>query len=262
MRILDRTAYEPEFDDDFDEPELDAARWLPVYLPQWSSRELSRARYSISEGALRLRIDADQPAWAPEYDGGLRVSNLQTGVRSGPAGSTDGQHRFRPGLVVREAQPELRLYTPRYGLFEVRACAIADPRYLVALWMIGFEDVPEHSAEICIMEVFGSEVAADAFSVGIGVHPFGDPAIVDDFEKVVVTGDAIEFHTYSVEWLPDAVHFFIDDRHVKTVPQSPGYPMQFMLDVYRFPADDAADGDPDDHSPVFIVDRVSGHRMR
>lgn len=267
MRILDRTAYELEFDDDFDAPDLDAASWLPHYLPQWSSRESSRARYAVEGGALRLRIDADQPPWSPEYDGDLRVSNLQTGVRSGPVGSADGQHRFRPGLVVREEQPTIRLYTPKYGLFEIRARAIADPRYLVALWMIGFEELPEHSAEICVMEIFGSEVADGGSAVGVGVHRFGDPEVVEDFEKVVVTSDVLDFVLYSVEWLPDGVHFHIDGRHVKSVESSPAYPMQLMLDVYRFPDDgsttseDGGSVDPPDFSPVFVVDRVSGYRM-
>ncbi|KQO99701.1 hypothetical protein [Leifsonia sp. Leaf264] len=111
MLILDRTAYELEYDDDFDAPDLDAASWLPHYLPQWSSRESSRARYS------------------------------------------------------------------------------------------------------------------------------------------------------------DGVHFHIDGRHVKSVESSPAYPMQLMLDVYRFPDDgsttseDGASVDPPDFSPVFVVDRVSGYRM-
>lgn len=72
-------------------------------------------------GLLRLRIDADQEPWAPDLDGQVRASSLQTGVFAGPVGSPVGQHRFNPAAVVREAQPSVRLYTPRYGLFEMRA---------------------------------------------------------------------------------------------------------------------------------------------
>ena len=32
---------------------------------------------------LSLRIDHDQEAWSPEFNGELRVSNLQSGARSG-----------------------------------------------------------------------------------------------------------------------------------------------------------------------------------
>jgi len=38
---LDRTGYELEFEDDFDRATLDLTRWLPYYLPQWSSRHAS-----------------------------------------------------------------------------------------------------------------------------------------------------------------------------------------------------------------------------
>jgi hypothetical protein len=100
---------------DFDAPTLDRSRWLPHYLPQWSSRSAFEARYELTGSSLRLRIDEDQEPWCPEVDGAIRVSSLQTGCRSRPVGSRDGQHRFDPRLRVREVQPEARLYTPTYG---------------------------------------------------------------------------------------------------------------------------------------------------
>ena len=42
------------------------------------------------------------------------------------------QHRFYDAAVVTEEQPEARLYTPRYGLIELRARATDDPRAMVA----------------------------------------------------------------------------------------------------------------------------------
>ena len=61
------------------------------------------------------------------------MSSLQTGLFAGPVGSTIGQHRFHPDAVVREAQENRRLYTPRYGGIELRARATDDPRSMVAL---------------------------------------------------------------------------------------------------------------------------------
>lgn len=114
---LDRSGFTLAFDEGFDGVELDRSRWLPWYLPQWSARERTAARYAIADGMLRLRIDEDTPEWSPEFDPGVRVGNLQTGVRSGSLGSADGQHHFRSGLVVREAQTASCLYTPHYGLW-------------------------------------------------------------------------------------------------------------------------------------------------
>jgi hypothetical protein len=87
-----------------------------------------------------LLIEADQSPWCPELDGDVRVSSLQIGVFAGPVGSKVGPHRFAPAAEVREAQENVQLYTPLYGRIEMRARATDDPRCVVALWMIGYED--------------------------------------------------------------------------------------------------------------------------
>jgi hypothetical protein len=251
-------AYELEFDETFEGETLDLTRWLPYYLPHWSSRELAAARYELGDGELRLLIEEDQPPWAPELDGDLRVSSLQTGAFAGRLGTPDGQHRFNPATVVREEQPNIRLYTPEYGRIEIRCKAVDDPRSMVALWMIGYEG-GEQSSEICVCEVFGRELGPGFLTVGVGVHPFGDPDIVDDFSKVRVDADPHAFHVYAVEWTPSEVAFFVDDERIKTVDQSPSYPMQLMLDIYEFPAEG---GEPAGSYPkTFAVDYVRGYRL-
>jgi hypothetical protein len=252
--------YELEFEETFEGPTLQLDRWLPYYLPQWSGRERSAARYALVDGCLRLLITADQQPWCPELDGEMRVSSLQTGVFAGAAGSTTGQHRFSPGAVVREEQPSTRLYTPHYGRIELRAKALDDPRSMVALWMIGFEDEPERSAEICICEIFGRDVHEDSAAVGMGVHPFGDPEIVEEFSAETLPIDAREFHLYAAEWSHDKVDFFVDDTLVKSVGQSPAYPMQLMLSIYEFPVDDDA-RHPSAYPKAFVVDHVRGYRL-
>jgi hypothetical protein len=251
--------YELEFDETFASDELDRSRWLPHYLPHWSSRERSAARYRLGDGVLRLLIEEDQEPWSPELDGELRVSSLQTGVFAGALGSTVGQHRFHAEAVVREEQENLRLYTPQYGRIEIRARATDDPRSMVALWLIGYGDTPERSGEICVCEIFGRDVGADAALVGVGVHPFGDPKLVDDFEQVRVSVDARLFHVYAAEWTPESVTFFVDGEAVKHVGQSPDYPLQLMLDIYEFPAE--AGEPPGTYPKEFVVDYVRGYRL-
>lgn len=257
---LDRTGYELEFEDDFDGPTLDLSRWLPSYLPQWSSRAAAEARYALSDSLLRLRIERDQPPWNPEFDGWLRVSSLQTGVFAGPVGSSIGQHQFAPGLVVREAQEAVRLYTPQFGIIECRARAIADPANMVALWLIGYEDQPERSAEVLVFEIFGRDVTSATAVVGMGLRAFGDPSISDSFEPMTLAIDAREFHDYAVEWTPARVRFFVDEVQVRDVAQSPAYPMQLMLNVYEL-ADGAEPSSPPERYPKeFLVDWVRGWR--
>jgi hypothetical protein len=256
------SGYELEFEDHFDAGTLDLRRWVPHYLPQWSSRARSAARYSIGDSCLRLRIEAEQKPWCPEFDGNVRVSSFQTGAFAGPLGSAVGQHRFTREAVVREEQSNVRLYTPQYGFFELRAKAVDDPLSMVALWMIGYEDEPERSAEICICEIFGRDVTPTAAHVGMGVHPFGDPDIVDDFSAELLPIDAREFHVYAADWAPDHVEFFVDAESVKVIEQSPAYPMQLMLNIYEFPAEDGAGERGDEYPKEFVVDYVRGYSRR
>ena len=234
---LDLARYALAVDEQFEGDDLDDTRWFPYYTPHWSSRAATRARYEVSGGTLKLRIDADTPRWSPEFDGDVRVSHLQTGQFSGPVGSGVGQHRFRRGLVVREAQDEERLWLPHFGVIEARVRGIRHPSAMVALWPIGFEDEPRDCGELCIFEIFGSELDDEGGLVGVGVKPQNDPRLELDFEKVRVDGDLTEFHDYAVEWLPDRVRFFVDGRLVKTVEQAIRYPVQLMLDVYELPTD-------------------------
>jgi hypothetical protein len=256
-----KDGYRVEFADEFEGTRLDPARWVPAHLPQWSSREQAAARYSLRSGQLVLQILEDQPPWCPEFDDATRVSSLQTGVHSGPTGSVIGQHRFNEHVVVHEEQAPERLYTPFYGYFEMRAKAVAHASNMVALWMIGYEDVPEHSGEICICEIFGRDVEPGRVLVGMGVHPFGDPKLDDDFSKVPIEIDATEFHAYAAEWTPTRIVFFVDGREVKSVQQSLSYPMQLMLGIYEFEGarDDVA-AESHSYPKEFIVDYVRGFR--
>ena len=259
---LDRSRYELVVADDFDGTELDRTIWLPWYLPHWSSRAATEARYEIREGCLRLRIDRDQGPWSREFDGWTRVSSLQTAVSSGPVGSSIGPLHFRDGLVVREAQPATSLCAPRYGLIEARLRTTADPANMAALWMIGTEDDPARSGEICIAEIFGRDVGDEVTRVGMGIHPFADRSLRDDFAQVPVAIDAREPHVYSVEWEPGRAAFFVDDRLVRVSDQSPDYPMLILLGIYEFAAGPEPVSPPEAYPKELVVDWFRVHRLQ
>lgn len=231
----EKQGYRLEFYDEFNDTVLNTHKWLPSYLPQWSSRERSAPRYSLSGQSLRLHIEADQPAWCRDYDGEVRVSSLQTGCFSGPKGSKIGQHKFNPKLVVAEAQPTARLYTPKYGYFETRLKAVPIPGYMVALWMIGFEEQPEDSAVIDICEIFGQDITAESSQNGYGVKQFNDPSISDESYRDELAIDASKYHIYAAEWTPTYIDFYVDNVKTRRVEQSPNYLMQFMLGIYELP---------------------------
>ncbi|MGY1814009.1 glycoside hydrolase family 16 protein [Blastococcus sp. SYSU D00820] len=248
------------FDDSFDSPGLDPDVWVPAYLPQWSSRAAAAAAYEVAGSCLRLRLPEEHPLWCPDDHPPLRVSGVQSGVFSGPVGSTIGQQPVRPGAVVREEQPAMWGWTPRYGRLEMRARATLTPRSMAAWWLVGLEDRPERCAEICVMEVFGDALDADpSAAVGMGTHPFRDPRMVEDFAAPRLPIDVAQFHTYAVDWRPDGAVFLVDGEPVRTVAVTPDYPMQTMLAVFDFP-EKAVPGEPY-VEPELVVDWIRGRPL-
>jgi hypothetical protein len=257
VRLPDRTGYELAFDESFTGPVLAPDRWVAHYLPHWTTPERSAARYELRPGLLRLRIDADQPAWRVE-DGELRVSNIQTGTFAGPLGSPIGQHRHRADLTVRTAQPPRRLYTPSSGRVEAVVRASPDPTCMLAFWLVGFEESPEESGEICVCELFGSAIGPERSGVRIGVKAHNDPRLREDMDEVALDLDATAWHTYAAEWTPERIHFFVDDDLTRTVEQRIDYPLQLMVDLFEFP--EGPERDPAAYPKVGEVRAVRGYR--
>jgi hypothetical protein len=247
------------FREDFDADALDTDVWLPHYLPQWSSRAESAATHEVRDSELRLTIPPSQALWCSGiHEPPLRVSAVQSGVHSGPKGSTVGQQPFREGLAVREAQGTHWGWTPYHGTLHIRARMELSPRSMASVWLVGLEDAPDRCGEICVFEVFGDAVQPGASAaVGMGVHPFRDPALGEDFAAPRLELDVTEHHTYSAEWRRDGVDFLVDAAHVRSVDRAPAYPMQMMVAVFDFPAHERAQAHAG-HVPLLAVDRIEG----
>jgi len=247
-------------DEHFAADALDTEVWLPHYLPHWSSRAASAATYEVAGGELRLSIPPDQPLWcAGLHDGPLRVSCLQSASFSGPIGSPVGGQPFTDGLLVSCEEPEFWGYTPLFGHIEVRARGVITPRSMVAFWLSGIEDTPQHSGEICVFEVFGDAVRDGSAEVGIGLHKFRDPALIEKFSALPLPLDVAEFHTYAVDWAPGSLTFIVDGSVVRRIGQAPNYPVQLMLGVFDFP--DKADPSAKIPVPELVVSHVLGHKL-
>lgn len=232
------------FVDDFDGPSLDRGAWLPHYLPHWSSRAASAATYAVEGSELRLTIPRGQGLWCEDThdDPPLRVSGVQSGAH-------DGQQPFRERQAVREPAPPWWGVTPHFGRLEVRARMELSPRSMASVWLVGIEDEPQRSGEICVFEVFGDAPTA----IGMGIHPFRDPTLTDDFAAPRLDLDIREPHVYAADWREGRVDFSVDGERVRSVEQAPDYPMQFMVAVFDFPSKPG----PPDHEPLLAVDRVS-----
>ncbi|RWZ46630.1 glycosyl hydrolase family protein [Labedella phragmitis] len=239
---------------------LDESVWTPSYLPAWSSASEAAATWTVGDEGLRLSLPPEHPLWCPDlHEGALRVSGVQSGNWSGPVGSMQGQQPFRDGLVVREQQAPCWGFTPHHGRVEVECRATVGPRSMFSAWMVGVEDVPERSGEICLVEVFGDTIGVDdvgrAYAdVGSGIHPFRDRALREEFAARRTSIDVADWHRYAVEWSRHGVRFFIDDELAHETAQSPDYPMQLILAVFDFPDRGPADA----VVPELVVRRVRG----
>lgn len=234
LRLPEPPARAADFDDDFAAPHLRRDRWVDHYLPHWTSPDQSRARYDIDRAGLRLRIDADQPDWREE-DAPLRVSNVQTGVFSGPVGSHRGTHRHRPdGLVVRTQTPESLLWAPTAGRVDVTVSASVDEGCMLAAWLVGTEHLSEHdTGELCIFEIDADTVGEQESRARCGVKAHSDRRLTTDMTEVVLPLDASKPHTWTVLWGPSGTLIGCEGVVVKRSPQAPAYPLFLLIDLFE-----------------------------
>jgi hypothetical protein len=244
-----------EFWDDFDHDKLDLTKWIPYYLPQWSNCNDAKAKYTIDNSVLTLRIEKNQKAWCPEFNGNVRVSSIQTGIFSGKLSSQEGQHHFTKDLFVREEQQPLKLYIPKFGYIEFKAKCNITKNHVVAFWMIGFEDKPQNSAEICIFELKGGNININLSKIGYGVHPFSDDSIIDEFYEDEFNINVFSWNFYGVEWLQDRICFYFNNELIRTIYQSPQYEMQFMINIYDIENNNAFDAS-------FDIDYVASYSIK
>lgn len=223
---------EPDFADDFAGP-LDESRWVPHYLPQWTTPERSVARHRPTPHGLELLIEEGQPDWRPE-DAPLRVSNLQTGTFSGPLGSTRGTHRHRPdGLVVRTPQPLRLTWAPSSGRVDVTLAASTDQGCMIAAWLVGTEHEDDRAAgEICLVEIDASAVGPTT-TARTGLKAHHDTRLRTDMVEVELPFDASRPHTWTAIWGDGETVIGCEGTVLRRLPQAPDYPLLLLVDLFE-----------------------------
>lgn len=215
---------------------LDEELWTTGYLPAWSSRVEAAATLRTGREGLVLEVPPSQPLWCADlHPRPMRVSGIHSANRSGAVGSRDAPQPFLDWMTVREYQPTMLGFVPQYGKIAVTCRADLPPGSMFSAWLVGLEDHPERSGEICIVEVFADSVRDGQAAVGQGIHAFRDPRLHEEFDAPARTIDVGVPHTYAVDWGASGVEFSIDGMVTKHTTQSPRYPMMLILAVFDFP---------------------------
>ena len=246
------------FRDDFDGA-LDTAVWLPHYLPQWSSRAASAATYETGGSELHLTIPAAQGIWCEgDHEPPLRVSGVQSGVHSGPAGSTIGQQPFRDGQTVREAQGTQWGWTPHRG--HARGPRAHGP--LAALDGLRLDGRAGGRARPLRRDLRVRGLRRRASSPGARRRRHGRAPVPRSRPHRRLRGAAArarrrEHHTYTAEWRPGRVDFFVDGTARAQRRPGAGLPDADDGRGVRLPRARARAAHAD-HVPALHVDLVTG----
>lgn len=231
---VDKPGYRLIFQDEFDGETLDDSRWVPQYLSSWAQKpELAELTYIMENGLMRLQIFAETQPWCPEYDGETVVSGFTTGDRN-------ALHNWNGTNAVRNPVEMQATHLNQYGYYEIRAKGQSGSARHAAWWLLGFEDVPDESAEIDIFEILGN----NSHKVPVNFHAWNDPDAPDgggfsytnrqmDFHE--------EFHIYGFNWIegggqgeaPDKMEFYVDG--VKTGERNVNidYPVLQLFSLYE-----------------------------
>ncbi|WP_436497184.1 family 16 glycosylhydrolase [Actinokineospora sp. HUAS TT18] len=224
-----KSGYTLDFQEEFDGTSLNSAKWLDYYLPHWTStRENAKARYTVANGVLTERLDADTPAWNPTYDSTVKISSIQSYNK-------DWWHRFNYSMPNDHHEPDFNGYTTKYGYFEIRAkLSNVGGGGHQAFWLTGIEDTSSASRnpEIDFIETFFN--TPDKWR--IAAYGWGDPNFLSSWtlmQDPVPSGTPTEeYHVYGMDWTPTALNFYYDNQLYKTINDAPNMAMGMILGIY------------------------------
>ena len=186
-----RSGYQFEWSDEFSTASLDLSKWIPSNTNNTTNNSL--------QDYLPQQVDV--------AGGNLVITSENVASRGLP---------YRSGLVTSTSKQ-------KYGRWDVRAKLPTSTGMWPAIWLLADEPWPS-GGEIDIMENRGTEpnTVSSAFHYGTN-PPFAHSFTYSEQEAVhnsAFVNYHDSFHTYSVEWDPEQLRFYVDDVHYWTVTDS------------------------------------------
>ena len=229
----EKEGYRLIFDEEFDGSELDTTKWVDRYLSSWSTTFEETQGRKMKDGIMSLQINEETKPWCPEFDGATVISGFTTGQRN-------GLHNWNRNNIVRNPEDTQLTHINQYGYYEMRMKGQSGSARHSAWWLLGFEDVPEESAEIDIFEVLGRNDK----TVPPAVHEWNDSNVFNGrpVAKTFANKDFNnEYHVYGFDWqqgtgagnYPDKIIFYVDGEKYTEVNVNIKYPMIQLISLYE-----------------------------
>lgn len=207
--------YELVWSDEFNESEIDSTKWgfergdgSAYGINGWGNKELQYYREentSISDGALQIKIDQET---IPDDDWSTKDLD------------------YTSAKLTTE-----NLYAAEYGKVEASIKMPTGVGFWTAFWMLGDNHRQvgwPKCGEIDIMEWVGQgpeNIRGTIFYEGTWPdnHTYGDYGLPEGQSFID------EFHTYSVEWEPNEIRWYVDDNLYSTVKASDIEPKEWVF---------------------------------
>lgn len=200
----------------------DACPWKPKWKLVWSDEfnapdgtPPDASKWTIERGGdgwgnHELEYYTARPENVVQRGGNLEITARQENY-SGPDGVS------RPYTSARLKTD--KLFAQRYGRFEARIKIPAGQGMWPAFWMLG-DDIAKSGwpgcGEIDVMENVGNEPSKVHGSMHGPGYSGGNP-MTGTYSLHHGKKFSDDFHTFAVEWEPDRVRFFVDDKKYETV---------------------------------------------
>jgi beta-glucanase (GH16 family) len=122
-------------------------------------------------------------------------------------------------LTTRQRCGGSALFSKKYGRFEVRAKVPHGKGLWPAIWMLPVDDAYggwAASGEIDIMEIVGEKPHEVLNSIHFGSSGSDGRALITHVHPLPNGSTVAEWHTYTVDWEPGEIRFYVDGFHTRT----------------------------------------------
>ncbi len=161
-------------------------------------------------GNEELQYYTDRPTNSSVKDSVLTIRAVKESLHG--CGYTSARLRTRK----QDGSP---LFVKRYGRFEFRAKVPYGKGLWPALWMLPQDNAYggwAASGEIDVMEIAGEKPHEVLNSIHFGSSGSEGRSLITHVHPLPNGSTVADWHTYTVEWEPGEIRFYVDDVHTRT----------------------------------------------